>query len=362
MYNFLVSFNVLHNKTLINTAIAIAIFLLFVLLRKLFTKYVFHTLFKRLENSETNIFSHLRSSLEHPVRWLFLIIGINVAVYFFPFVEHSNPIFIKLIRVAIIAVIFWGLYNLSSGTSALFYKINERKNYDVDRILIPFISKFIRFVILAIGLIIIVQEFGYNVNGFLAGLGLGGLAFALAAQDALSNFFGGFVIITEKPFSIGDWIQTPSVEGTVEDINFRSTKIRTFADALMTVPNSKLANETITNWSRMKKRRITFNLRVTYDTPKDKLEKVIARIEQLLQNHAAIHPETIFVTFDKYNDSSLDIFLYFFTKTTVWKEFLKVKEDINFRIMEILEEEGVSVAFPSRTVYINSQDAKPEEV
>ena len=143
--------------------------------------------------------------------------------------------------------------------------------------------------------------------------------------------------------------------GIVEDINFRSTKIRTFEQAVVTVPNSTLANEPVTNWSRMDKRRITFNLRLTFDTPRDKIEKCVTDIREMLQNHPAIHPETIFVFFDSYGDSSLNIFLYFFTRTTVWEEYLRVKEDVNLRIMAIMEKEGVSVAFPSTSIYFENE-------
>src|SRR5690625_661254 len=182
--------------------------------------------------------------------------------------------------------------------------------------LIPFLSRALQVIIIAISISVILQEFNYNIGGFITGLGLGGLAFSLAAQDALKNLFGGIVIITEKPFTIDDWILTPSVEGTVEDISFRSTKIRTFAQALVTVPNATLANEPITNWSKMGKRQITFNLSLTYDTPKEKIEHVVRQVEYLLKNHPEIHPETIFVNFDHYKENGIDIFLYFFTKTT----------------------------------------------
>ena len=202
------------------------------------------------------------------------------------------------------------------------------------------------------------QKFNYNVAGLVGGLGLGGLAFALAAKDALSNLFGGAVIITEKPFTIGDWILTPSVEGTVETITFRSTKIRTFAQALVTVPNAKLANESITNWSEMGKRRIVFDLSVTYETPKEKLESIIKKIDYMLKSHPEIHQDTIITKFDKYGVNGLDIYIYFFTKTTVWLDFLKIKEEINYKIMDILDNEGVSLAIPNRKLYV---DSKTEE-
>src|SRR5690625_3939403 len=253
---------------------------------------------------------------------MIVILVIDIAVTYFLHICKEYKLFLQIIQSLIIVLFIWGFFNLASATSLLFSKINRKTNMQVDQILIPFISRGIRVVIVAIGISIIAEIFNYNISGFVAGLGLGGLAVALAAQEVLANLFGGFVIITEKPFSIGDWIMTPSVEGTVENITFRSTLVRTFAQALVTVPNSVLANETITNWSKMGKRRITFNLRITYDTPKEKVDKVAKRIKDYLRNNPAIHQETIFVTFDTFNESSLDLFLYFFTKTTVWGEYL----------------------------------------
>jgi MscS family membrane protein len=165
------------------------------------------------------------------------------------------------------------------------------------------------------------------------------------------------VIITEKPFTIGDWIKTPSVEGVVEDITFRSTKIRTFAQAVVTVPNATLSNEPIINWAKMGKRQIAFHLNLNYNTPKEKLETVVARIKKMLTEHEEIHNETILVNFDGFYESSLNIYLYFFTNTTVFADYLDVKENINFEIMDILEEEGVEFAFPTRTLIVE-QDGK----
>jgi MscS family membrane protein len=336
--------------------ISIGIFLLFLIFRKLFAKYVFSLLLKISKKAPSSLLSNIFLAFEKPIRWLFVIIGIYVAVDYFPFLSQKNPLFLNIIRSSIIFIISWGLYNLASSSSLLFARINSRYNIEIDDILIPFLSKAIRIIIVAISFSIIAQEFDYDVNGFVAGLGLGGLAFALAAKDAIGNLFGGIVIITEKPFTIGDWVKTPTVEGTVEDITFRSTKVRTFAQALVTVPNATLANEAIMNWSQMGKRQITFNLRISHDTPREKLENVVGQIDSLLKNHSEIHQETIFVTFDKYQENGYDIFLYFFTKTTNWGEFLKIKEEINFTIMEILETEGVNIALPVRRLYTDTEN------
>lgn len=337
-----------------DAVIACAIFLFFLLLRKIFTNYVFSLALKLFSKTDSELDEKILLAFKGPMRFLFVILGFYAALLCLPLDEGRQLLAVKIFRSAIIVLLTWGLYNLQDVHSIFFEKVQEKFDIRFDKILIPFLSKFFRVVTILLAFTVIFQEWGYNINGLIAGLGLGGLAFAMAAQDALANIFGGIVIILDKPFSIGDWIKTPSVEGTVEDINFRSTKVRTFAQALVTVPNSTLANESITNWSKMGKRRITFHLGVTYTTPRDKLEKCVREIRTMLENHPEIHKETIFVRFDNFGESSLDIFLYFFTVTTVWEEYLRVKEDVNFKIMEILEREGVSAAFPSRSIYFET--------
>jgi len=342
-------------ENLIDMGIAIGVFLLFLLFRKIFAKYVFALLIKLSKKARTSFFSQIFLAFEKPIQWLFIIIGVYVSVRYYPLLGHTNPLFLKFIRSAVIVFISWGIYNLTSSTSVFFGKLNDKYNFEIDSIIIPFLSKALRVIIVVMSISVIAQEFDYDVNGFIAGLGIGGLAISLAAKDALANLVGGFVIITEKPFSTGDWIMTPSVEGTVEDINFRSTMVRTFADALVTVPNSILANESITNWSKMAKRQVSFHLSIAHDTSSDKLEKVVEQIAEFLKNHSDVHPDAIHVTFDHYEENGFNIFIYFFTKTTVWSEFLKVKEEVNFHIMDILENEGVSLGIPSRRLYVDQE-------
>lgn len=332
--------------------IAFGILLFFHVFRKIFTKYIFKLLLRAAKKTPTDILTTIFVAFESPLRIFFVGIGFYLALMYLPLETKTNELIVQMYRSFIIFLLGYGLFNLSASSSVMFKKIGSKFDVDVDEILLPFLSKLVRIIIIALMISIIAGEWGYDVNGFVAGLGLGGLAFALAAKDAIANLFGGVIIVTEKPFSIGDWIRTPSVEGTVEEITFRSTKVRTFAQAVVTVPNSTLANEPITNWTKMGKRRISFHLGVTYTTPKEKLEASIRKIEEMLKSHPDIDQELIFVRFDEFNESSLDIFLYFFTKTTVWGQFLAVKEDVNFKIMEILEGEGVSVAFPSRSIYI----------
>lgn len=338
----------------IRTGIALIIFCIFWLLRRYFTRTILRYLSKILEKTKIKLDEYLALSLEKPLRFFFVALGIYLALIYLPLSSGNDLLLLKIFRSLLIVLVSLCFYNLAGNYIALSEEFENWFNIHIDKILVPFFSNVIKIVVIALALSVILQEWDYDINGFIAGLGLGGLAFALAAQSTLANIFGGIVIITDKPFSIGDWINTPSVEGTVEDINFRSTKVRTFAQAIVTVPNSTLANEAITNWTRMGKRRITFHLGITYDTPKPQLEKCLGEIRMMLFNHPGINKDTIVVRFDSFGDSSLDILMYFFTETTNWDEYLEVKEDVNFQIMEILKKEKVSVAFPSTSVYFEN--------
>lgn len=337
-------------------AIAAAIILISLLVRSLISRVVFNIVMRFTRRTKTGVDSALVQAFEEPFSKLILVTGLYLALAYLNLPSAAMDNITALFRSAVIILLSSGFYNLVGGPAVTEMGVR----LEIEKTVVGFVTKVFRFVIIALTITIIAQEWNYDVSGFIAGLGLGGLAFALAAQDVAKNMFGGIIILLDKPFAVGDWIMSPSVEGTVEEMSFRSTKVRTFPNALVTVPNSVVTNEAITNWTRMRKRQITFRLGVTYTTPRKKLQTCVTRIKELLLNHPEVHPDTIFVSFDQFNDSSLDIFLYFFTNTTVWGEFLKVKEDVNFKIMEILEEEGVSVAFPSRSIYFENQLKKAE--
>lgn len=335
-------------------AIAVGIFILFVLFRKFAIKIMFKIFNTSSRMVRSEMSTQVQLAFEIPMRFLFVLLGLYVALEYLDIQPSDYFILEKLFRSSIIVFITCGIYNLLGTSNQWIETVGQRFNFEMDQILIPLFSKVLRFIVIALSLSIIAQEWEYDVNGFIAGLGLGGLAIAFAAKDVLANIFGGVVIITEKPFKIGDWIETPSVEGTVEEITFRSSRIRTFADSIVTIPNSTLANEAITNWSRMGKRRISFNLGVVLSTPRERLERAVTRIRAMLHKHQEIDQETLFVHFDRMESGSLEIMLYFFTKTTSWGEWLEVKEDCLMKILKILEEEEVSIAFPSSSFYFET--------
>ncbi|EES74053.1 mechanosensitive ion channel family protein [Paenibacillus sp. MB22_1] len=346
----------------VNTGITIGIIALFALFNKGFVKLTF-TLLNRRRTAAFGGREVWRQVLERPFRWLFILIGLEIGLkYLLPRNVEIAVGLDPLFRSGVIALIGWGMYILSAQSSVMLEGLSRKIRLDDASMLIPFLSKVLRIVVVIITVALIGAEWGFSINGLVAGMGLGSLAVALAAKDTLGNIFGGIVIILEKPFSKGDWILTPTAEGTVEDITFRSTKIRTFADAVITVPNAQLADQPITNWSKMGKRRVTFTLPVALDSDRERMMAAIHRIEQLLRDNEQIDPGTIFVKFTDFNESSLGIFIYYFTRSTVWGEYLSVRQEMNLAFMQVLEEEGIKLAYPAQRVFFESAPETSGEV
>jgi MscS family membrane protein len=330
--------------------ISIAIFLFFLAFSGMLVKLIFWLLKKTglHTDDEANLFN----AFETPLRILLVFLGVYLALRYSQLPARYDAIMIRFLRSLLVLSLAWGLCRLAGSQRFLSGEMIQKLN--ISSILIPFLSKVSRFIIIALAIVLIAHEWGYDVNGFIAGLGLGGLAFALAAKDALANVFGGIIIVMEKPFVINDWVQTPSVEGIVEEISFRSTRFRTFEQALVTVPNSTLANEPITNCSRMDKRKLSFYISLSYNSSREQMEKVVSRIDQLLHDHDGIDPDDILVRFEKFSESSLDILVNCFTKTTAFSRYVAVREELNLKIMQIVEEEGVSMAFPTRSLFMEN--------
>ncbi|WP_413379929.1 mechanosensitive ion channel family protein [Alkalihalobacillus sp. 1P02AB] len=340
-------------------AIALVIFLIFLLFRKVFTKYIYKFILATAKKTPAETVTNILTSFEKPLRWFWVIIGTFLALAYLPFTPYDFVY--QIYKSLIIALFGWGFFNYFSQHSTIFTKLAKKTNLEEDSMLIPFLSKFIRAAIVVLTFVIILSENEVEIGAFVAGLGVAGLAISLAAQDTISNFLGGVVIVTEKPFSKGDWIETPTIEGTVEDISFRSTQIRTFSDTIVTIPNSTIANDPITNWSTMRKRRVDFELGIMFDTPTERVEKAVQDIEKMLRSHEGVHQDVIMVNFTEFRESRLGIFIYYFTKTTIWSEYLNVKEDVNKKILNILKEDKVDVAIPSQNLIV-AEPEKEEDV
>lgn len=337
---------------------AILILLLALLLKKIFSKVIIVLMQKLAKKTKNTIDDSIVEVLDKPVQLAFIIIGLQAATQMLLLPPEISVFVQRVIRSLILYTLFWSAYRATDVFTALFEQRALLTADKFDDMLVSFLSNGAKAVIIVLGAITIAQVWFSEIAGVLTGLGLGGLAFALAAQDTAKNLFGSVTIMLDRPFNIGDWVQTPSVEGTIEEIGFRSTKVRTFAQAVVTIPNSVMSNDPITNWSRMGKRRVNFQLKVSYQTTAEQLQQCIKSLRTILEEHPEVHPETIMVYFERFGENSLNIFVYFFTNTTNWQKFLEVQEDINFKIMAMLEELGIFVALPSRSVYI--EGAKSE--
>ncbi|MDT8423037.1 MAG: mechanosensitive ion channel family protein [Desulfuromonadales bacterium] len=306
----------------------------------------------------------LLKCLRRPAGFLVTIGGIRLALDILNL--PSEPVNLLRFGNALTQVLFtcaiaWALFNLIDIFDKYLSNWAARTTSTLDDNLTPLIRKSLRVFIVFLAIIMTIQNFGYSVSGLLASLGIGGLAVALAAKDTLSNVFGSLMIIFDRPFRVGDWIQAGDMEGTVEEVGFRSTKIRTFAKTQITVPNNIVANLGINNFSRMPRRRIKLTIGITYATTPQQMRTVVERIRTLLAEHPAIDQEFFLVNFTDFGASSLDIMVYCFTTTTAWGEYLDARQDVCLKIMDILEELGLEIAFPSRSLYVEKMpgDGQP---
>lgn len=332
-----------------------ALILLAFLFSRPATRLFFWLLLRPMKKRGNALADKIRYAFGRPLEALIVIAGIYSAMRLCPNFYAEGlfwPAAIKILRSALILTAAWGLYRLEGGDGFISQPVVRKFKIEAHTAVVPFISKTLRFITVALAVLIVAQEWDFSVSGLLAGLGLGGLAFALAAQDMLSNLFGGIVILLDKPFSIGDWITTGTVEGTVEDLNFRSVKVRTFAQALVTVPNSSLVSAPVVNHSRMGKRRVSFSLSLDLRTPAERLRACTGQIRRMLTGDEEIESETVVVALENVDSGGLRLMLYFFTKTTLWKENLEIREKVYYAILDILAGHSINVALPAQSVRV----------
>jgi MscS family membrane protein len=209
-------------------------------------------------------------------------------------------------------------------------------------------------VVVIFAFVTVMEEWGYSVGGLLAGLGLGGLAVALAAQDALANLFGYFVILADEPFAIGEFVKIGELGGTVEGLSFRSTRIRASDQSLVIVPNSTIVNANLVNWSRLTKRRLEMTLSLSHETSPRQVLAVVQMIREMLQKHELVQSDSVVVQFVDFTNNALSVLIICFMKTPAWNDFQAAKQDINLKIMQILDHFDVQFALPTTTIVLDS--------
>lgn len=350
--NFIVWIQSIKITQIIDIAIAIGIYLIFRILTKslsYITIRMFKTKIKNKKLIKNNPFYA-------PLKVFYVALGMYLAILFL-----KNPLQIndtlmtlvnKIFKIAVIIIFANGIAKSLTINSNSINKLKEKIKPEIDDSMFRFILKAIRIIIYIIAGFLVVTELGYNLNGLVAGLGIGSVVITLAAQDTAKNLFGGLVIFLDKPFMVGDWIEVDKYEGTIEDITFRSTRVRTFENSIVNIPNSIIANDSIINWSRMEKRRYKVNLCLELDTTLEKVQIVQKRIKEMLMQHDDVIDDTIIVRFDNIIDNGINLLVSSYTNSVDYASFLEEKEKINFKIMQILREENVELAYDTKTVCI----------
>ena len=309
----------------------------------------------------------LTHSMQKPVAWLIWLLGLTFAADVVH--EQSGATIFEAVGpirdIGVILILTLFLLNLIRGTQAILVATEtESGERDFDEHTVDAISKLIRISIIITSGLVMLQTLGYSVSGVLAFGGIGGIAVGFAAKDLLSNFFGGLMIYMDRPFKVGDWIRSNDrdIEGTVEHIGWRLTRIRTFDKRPLYVPNSIFANISVENPSRMTNRRIYETIGIRYEDS-SKMDAIVNDVKRMLLDHPEIDTKaTMIVNFVSFSASSIDFFVYTFTKTTNWVQFHEIKQDVLLKIMNIVEQHQAEIAFPTSTLHIESlPEAAPNQ-
>lgn len=326
-------------------------------LMKIF-QYILENYVKRLTvKTKTEWDDNLLHEVETPLGYLFLALFLRLTYSQLLLPVKVNAWMASSLSVLRDIIIFWLIYKLVNVFCDYLTQLTAKTKNTFDDQLVPLVRKSLKVFTFIIGLIFILQNNGVNVTAFITGLGIGGLAFALAAKDTLANLFGSVTIFLDRPFGIGDWIKAGDAEGIVEEVGFRSTRIRTFYNSQVSIPNSVMANADIDNLGRRQYRRIYTMLNVTYSTPTEKIQAFVDGIRALIKANPKMRQDYYEVHFNNFGPHSLDIMVYAFFQVPSWSEELSQKHQFFMDIVKLAEKLEVDFAFPTQTIHLE----KPEE-
>ncbi len=315
-------------------------------------KCVLSSILKKAGKKKLGFIAALSRDLIKPASFLIIIMGIYISllIHSFPLsaVDWIKKVFLFLLTINILWFIMRAIDAVAEQMAGIAADTESR----MDDQLIPILRKLAKFIVAVIGIIFYMQSNGYPVSGIIAGMGIGGIALALAAQDSISGIFASVVIFLDRPFMVEDFVEINGVTGTVEEIGIRSTRIRTVEKTLVTIPNKEIMDSNVNNYSKRPMRRTTSTIGVTYDTTPEKMEKLLIQLRQMLLDDELIDNDNVFVNFTGFGDSSLDIDMKYFILTTDYNVWLNKREVLNLNIMRIVYKLDLDFAFPSTTVYL----------
>lgn len=338
--------------------------------------------FAKNEDEDSDVIrQYLRMSIDSPLKYSLYLLGIQISLYILINDPELITKIMPWINTTYMALLTWGLYAILNNSINIYAHNLLEKYPNVRKEMIVFILRIIKIILILLVILFLFMQLGIDIKAIAASLGVGGIAIALAAKDTLANFFGSLNIMTDNSFSQGDWIKTSSVEGTVVDIRMRTTRIRTFDNAMITVPNTQLANTDIINWSKRKiGRRIKMTLGVTYQSKMEDIIQLKNDIHDMLEDHPhiassknsiishtrrfeAIKREdldgvkrTLLVYIDEYGASSINILIYCFSRSPDWEDWLTTKEDVLIKIDQLVKKNNCDFAYPTQTLMLKNDD------
>jgi MscS family membrane protein len=336
-------------NTMVHYIIAALFLVGAILLRRVVVTFVFGFLKKLASRTQTTLDDKLFPALEGPAGTFVMVTGIFAALKVLKLSSSSDHYLGAGSTVAFSLVLFWAFLRAFDALLSHAQEIALRRNMSVAAFM-PWIKKSLVTLFVIFGSLMVVQSLGYDVKALLAGLGIGGLAFALAAQDTIANVFGSIVVAIDQPFKLGEAVKIGANEGVVEDIGLRSTKLRTPGRNLIIIPNKTVAAEAVINNSRFTGRRVEQVFGLTYDTTPDQMEAVVARIRAIITGEAEVDPTSVHAYFRDLNTSSLDIWIAYNTKDPDFAKHMALRQRINLAIMRAIAAHGLEFAFPTQTL------------
>ena len=346
-----------------NYLIFVSAIILGLLFKGLISRYLSHALYKVIGKAEKRVgVEKFDELLTKPIAFFIMLsvlyFGVNHLV--FPAEWNIAPveeigirmILTKGFSIVYIYAIFIIVLRLISFFGILLQKRAEETENKMDDQLVPFTIEIVKFIAYVfVGGVILGEVFGVNATGLITGLGIGGIALAMASKESLENLLGSFTIFLDKPFTVGDTVTVGTVSGTVEKVGFRSTRIRTFDKSLVTLPNKKMIDAELDNLGMRPVRRVKFNIGLTYETTTEQMKAIVSDLQIMVDEHPKTNQDGR-IRFQEFGSSSLDILVMYFVDSPKWGDLIDVKEDINYKIMEIVKKHNSDFAFPSTTVYL----------
>ncbi len=333
--------------------IGLVIFLIFLVFRGLISKLIIKKLELISKRTTNKLDDTFVKAMQGPARFLPIVLGVFFASYYMSFSDEMSSFIDNVNRTLITILIFWIIHQIIEPVSYILSGLDKI----LTRELIGWIIKSLKILIFILGAAAVLELWGIKIGPIIAGLGLFGVAVALGAQDLFKNLISGILVLVEKRFKMGDWILVEGIiEGIVEKIGFRSTVIRKFDKSLAIIPNFQFAENAVINVSQTTNWLISWIITLQYDTTVDQLKTIRNEIEDHITNSEDFDTSIgIAVRVDKFSDSSIDMYIRCFSKTSEWEEWLSVKEKLALEIKQIVEKNGASFAFPSQSIYVEKK-------